>query len=959
MYGLEALIPLLILGIIVVILILPIVALVKAYGVGREVESLRGEVAKLRARLSEPPGDAPHAQPARQPQTPPETPTLPEVLIARQRPVTIQHETVVPPPPVVPPAPTMPPPPPVPQAPMTPAPERAEPRMEQSWQAAEATRPAAPPAKSRSLSEWEMLIGGNVVNWLAAAAMVIVTAYFLKYAYDQRWITPPILVCIGFATGLALLFGGSRFHRQGARVFAQGLLGAGISILYLSGYATLRYEMVNQPVAFGIMALVTAVAIVQALRYDSLVVCLLGLAGGFVTPALFGGNGNTGGGTNHFGLFAYIALLDLGLLAVAMKKDSWAAIIEPLALLGTYVVYLGWADANYTRSLFWTAIPFLTAVWLLFCCADTSRIVRSVSTYNGLRSAVGVCNSLLFYATVYFLIQHKCGTNHEMFRQWIVLATISIGAVYFINLLALIRSRAEDRSFIGRYVLTAIATLVIATSIQFEGFMRVSLLAVEALALVWCGIKWQTRTAIWSGLALSAVAAVMLLVQPESFAFIIYKIHRTAFWNPRCMAYVTVAAVSGLIAWLFARSEIDERATLRALYQSACYALLGVSLAVETNEFFRLMVSQHLTKGDILDYPRYVAMGGVWAAYALVLSAIGVLRRSDLTKGFGLVFLALGAALIAGKAIDTANTGAFMPVLNVRALGFAVIFASILIARCVLSKRSEAGDWTEALPGVFRIAISLLAFELVTVETWQLFDCHSMAHAIASLGVQRGLLTYLSLGTAWVLYSLPMLWFGLRQRYQALAVIGLCALAAGVLTIACHGFHYQPVESFRPIANARFAAFAVAVIGMLTSYRMLARRQDAFGWVHGMLGVLQVTISLFIFELVTAETRDLFTNKPTLSSTNMRAMMLSVAWLVYSFLLISFGFWRRAQTIRLVAISLFGITILKVFFSDLSFLRQPYRMFSFGGLALILFATSYLYQRFRGVILGAEESEAA
>ena len=207
-----------------------------------------------------------------------------------------------------------------------------------------------------------------------------------------------------------------------------------------------------------------------------------------------------------------------------------------------------------------------------------------------------------------------------------------------------------------------------------------------------------------------------------------------------------------------------------------------------------------------------------------------------------------------------------------------------------------------------------------------------------------------------MIYSLPTVGIGLRRRCEELTAIGLCAVTAGAITIAACGFRFEPVSSFRLMLNMRFAAFAVATIGLLILHGMLAKREEAFEWIRGMRGALQVFISLFVFELVTAETRDLFANKPSLSSANMRAMVLSVAWLVYSFLLISLGFWRRLQTIRLVAIALFGIAILKVFLSDLSFLQQPYRMFSFAGLALILFATSYLYQRFRGVIVGSEEA---
>jgi uncharacterized membrane protein len=68
----------------------------------------------------------------------------------------------------------------------------------------------------------------------------------------------------------------------------------------------------------------------------------------------------------------------------------------------------------------------------------------------------------------------------------------------------------------------------------------------------------------------------------------------------------------------------------------------------------------------------------------------------------------------------------------------------------------------------------------------------------------------------------------------------------------------------------------------------------------------------------------------------------------------AFGFWRSARNLRVVAFVLFGITILKVFVYDLSFLERVYRIFSFIGLGVILLAVSYVYQRYKNVIFNSE-----
>jgi uncharacterized membrane protein len=47
---------------------------------------------------------------------------------------------------------------------------------------------------------------------------------------------------------------------------------------------------------------------------------------------------------------------------------------------------------------------------------------------------------------------------------------------------------------------------------------------------------------------------------------------------------------------------------------------------------------------------------------------------------------------------------------------------------------------------------------------------------------------------------------------------------------------------------------------------------------------------------------------------------------------------------------LFGMTIVKVFFVDLSELERGYRVVSFIGLGAILLAVSFLYQRYKDQI---------
>jgi len=73
----------------------------------------------------------------------------------------------------------------------------------------------------------------------------------------------------------------------------------------------------------------------------------------------------------------------------------------------------------------------------------------------------------------------------------------------------------------------------------------------------------------------------------------------------------------------------------------------------------------------------------------------------------------------------------------------------------------------------------------------------------------------------------------------------------------------------------------------------------------------------------------------------------SAVWMIYSSLLLLIGFWKHSSFVRWQGIILLGLTIGKVFFSDIHMLERFYRIAAFLALGLILLVVSYFYQRNR------------
>ncbi|MCX6139467.1 MAG: DUF2339 domain-containing protein, partial [Candidatus Kapabacteria bacterium] len=142
-----------------------------------------------------------------------------------------------------------------------------------------------PKAPGRTNAEWEMLIGGKLLNRIGSVAIVLAMVFFLKYAFDNDLIPPIGRVGIGFAAGAALIYAAHRWMKKGLAGFAQGIASTAITILYLSAYATYGfYDILPQPIAFLLMVGVTCLAVWRAIAHNSLIVAIMAALGGFTTP---------------------------------------------------------------------------------------------------------------------------------------------------------------------------------------------------------------------------------------------------------------------------------------------------------------------------------------------------------------------------------------------------------------------------------------------------------------------------------------------------------------------------------------------------------------------------------------------------------------------------------------------------------------------------------------------------
>jgi len=157
------------------------------------------------------------------------------------------------------------------------------------------------------------------------------------------------------------------------------------------------------------------------------------------------------------------------------------------------------------------------------------------------------------------------------------------------------------------------------------------------------------------------------------------------------------------------------------------------------------------------------------------------------------------------------------------------------------------------------------------------------------------------------------------------------------------------------VANARVIASVVVVALLYGLARLYRDAGDATDTRYAPHTILWLMANALTLTLLTSEITAYWQVHDTryvsaLASANShfaREMMLSITWALYATLLIVVGLKKRYAPIRYFAMTVFVITIVKVFAIDLAELDRIYRVLSVVGLGVTLLVTSYLYQRSR------------
>ncbi|MCC7522550.1 DUF2339 domain-containing protein [Candidatus Uhrbacteria bacterium] len=602
------------------------------------------------------------------------------------------------------------------------------------------SKPMREEKKSSQSSEFKL--GGKLYSIIGGFAVLLGLGFLLRFAIENNLISAPLRVLLGIVVGLVLILLGLYLHEK-MKQFAQILSGIGLGALYLSLYAaTQLYSLLPLPLGFAALAAVSIVGILLALRHDSQPLAIYAQIGGYLTPLILSGGGNT-----PHTLFIYLLVLNTVMLAVSWKKP-WRALAS-ISFAGTAICYTSWADLYIGSTPTWVPLLYIDLFFLQFLGRTLIRVWNE-NISDGWDVLLILINPLVFFTFAFQIINTL---EHARTFQ----ATLSLGGAVLYLLLAAwritMRKRTDDAdiAFIGMgSIFFAIAPLI-----WFDD-MRWSIGAWAFLGLV-LGILADRLRSTWLDYLAHGfffVAGLTLLSEYPD------PVSGTWPWlNPRMALYALVIAAFIGNLWYNERKRQSNHGAKRSLMASihivATFVVTLLAVTSEVNGFYA--PADLWTAAATVILGALAGMAGIWIGSASLRSS-----------GYLAILFGGLTTIIYSFAINP-DTHRFLinPQTAALLLCAAITYALLAYMRTALDHLT-LDERRLAKPMVW-LASNFFLLTMISLETWHLFK-----PGLDGYDNERDV----ALSVVWSIYAIALVAFGIYKksklaRTTALALFGI------------------------------------------------------------------------------------------------------------------------------------------------------------------------------------------
>jgi uncharacterized membrane protein len=682
----------------------------------------------------------------------------------------------------------------------------------------------------------EKFIGENLINKIGVLILVLGISYFVKFAIDKNWINEPARVGIGILSGALVMFFAHKLRKQYA-AFSSVLVAGAVAIFYFTiGIAFHDYHLFSQTTAFIIMVVITAFSCFISLSYNRLELAVLSLIGGFAVPFMV----STGQG-NYIVLFTYIAILDVGILALAYHK-KWS-LINVLAYIFTIALYGGWLmeEMGTKNPPYAGALLFAFVFYLIFVLISIINNIRTKGAFSIVELGILSSNTFLFYAAGMMILDKFHPELKGLF-------TTAVALLNLIYAWILYKKFGMDKTAVYLLVGLTLTFATLAIPIQFNGHYITLFWAAEAVILMWLGQK--------SGRVSYRIASVVVHVLAVISLFMDWY---NVYDGKELMLLGNAAFVTGV---------------------TVVASLIAVAMLLKNDTEYKELYGIDFNPQE---YRKFIAILAIILFY--FVGIIECYYQSD-------------------HAIEIHASALAVPLLYHMAFSVVVVFFMRRMG-------NRTGAAVAAVLSVFNVF--LFAFFVVA----NVFAEHE--HMIA---------------------------FGENTR-AALYLHYLCLAAA--IYFAVQLYRLRNSKAF-PVFDHGFFSWAFAfIIVYVASAELLLHTQ-----------VISNTV---VTNAEIAAQKTEYNDDPYLLATQATSLKIHnvttqvvktgfpILWGMLAFAFLIFGIKKPSKPMRIIALSLLGITIVKLFLFDIRNASETGKIVAFILLGVLILIISFVYQKLKVLVL--------
>ncbi len=629
----------------------------------------------------------------------------------------------------------------------------------------------------------EMRIGATWFNRIGAVILLLAVAFFVKYSFDQGWLSPTVRVILAAATGCTLIVAGEVSLAYTMRHFSVGLVAAGIAMLYVAGFSAHHfYGLITLQTAFASFCATTGLGAMLAVHGRMQSVAVLAIIGAFATPVVLSTGQNA-----QVALLTYLLVVDLGFLAVGQFRRWWAP--RWLCSIGTFVLYVGWYMNHYEPSALDTTLAFIGAFYALFHADALISARRDRANLAGNVPILLNSGNIVAFAAVYFLA-------HETYSQYMGAFALSAGVLQWLLAWSLGRNRGMNDAAKASLGVVGAGMIALAVPFQLDGYTVALAWSVQSV------VTWVIARRVpqwWLSLKAASVliAAVMHLIIFDVYdaaLSVVYYETPAGLWHVdgKLLAFIFVAlcAYSGSICIVWRRETTEsDRTSAISLVALGTLLLLGICAH---------------------SYDYYVA---TWCWLGLFVAWSALYRPVPIARYIALFIAAVAASKYVVWDLIVATDEHWKAIDGV-VLNRAVLTAFPVAGAVLMSNRiMKSGDGVgidqrlrDTVRGASPIVIAIVLIAAGTFEIVRIFKFEQLGLSAARPEFAK----HLWLSSLWSLSAIAALVLGLATAHRALRLFSVGLFAITVLKVVLIDMqHLQTVYrigSFAVLGVLLFAA---------------------------------------------------------------------------------------------------------------------------------------------------------